>query len=262
MQPWLSGKRLVIIGGTAGIGLSAARAFIDHGARVVVVGNNPANGEQAASLLQSKGIVELGDASQPETASNAVDVCVNTWGGLDGLFHIAGGSGRKMGDGPLHEMSIEGWNYTLSVNLTSLMLSNRAAVQAFLRQQAPGTILNIGSVLGSSPSRVHFATHAYAAAKSAVIGFSKSIAAYYAPQQIRVNVLAPSLIETPMSQRAAHDDAILNFIRTKQPLNGGHMGQPSDLDGAALYFMSDYSKFTTGQVLTVDGGWSISEGQY
>ena len=79
---------------------------------------------------------------------------------------------------------------------------------------------------------------------------------------IRINVLAPALVETPMAQRAAKDDLILDFIKTKQPLDGGRIGQPHDLNGAAIYFMSDYSRFTTGQVLAVDGGWSISEGQY
>jgi NAD(P)-dependent dehydrogenase (short-subunit alcohol dehydrogenase family) len=97
--------------------------------------------------------------------------------------------------------------------------------------------------------------------KSAVIGFTKSVAAYYANDNIRVNVLAPALVETPMAQRATKDNSIIAFTKTKQPLDGGRIGLPTDLDGAAVYFMSDYSAFTTGQVLTVDGGWSISEGQ-
>ena len=142
------------------------------------------------------------------------------------------------------------------------MLSNQAAVKAFMAQGKGGSILNMGSVLGYSPSPKYFATHAYAAAKAAAIGFTRSIASYYSSQNIRINLLAPALVETPMAQRAANDDTILAFIRTKQPLDGGRIGLPSDLDGAAIYFMSDYSKFTTGQVLTVDGGWNISEGQY
>ena len=95
----------------------------------------------------------------------------------------------------------------------------------------------------------------------AVTGFIKATAAYYAPHNIRINGLYPALVETPMAQRAANDDAILGFIKTKQPLGGGRIGIPSDLDGAAVYFMSDYAKFTTGQILMVDGGWTISEGQ-
>ena len=94
-----------------------------------------------------------------------------------------------------------------------------------------------------------------------MIGFAKSIAAYYAPYNIRVNVIAPSLVETPMSQRAVDDDAIMQFIKTKQPLDGGRIGIPGDVDGAAVFLLSDRAKFITGQVIAVDGGWSISEGQ-
>jgi len=184
------------------------------------------------------------------------------FGGFHGLYHVAGGSGRKMGDGPLHEITDEGWRATIDLNLTSLVYCNRAAARQFLAQGRGGSILNMSSVLGWSPSPRHFATHAYAAAKSAIVGFTKSIAAYYADKCIRCNVLAPGLIETPMSERAAQDDAIQRFIKTKQPLDGGRIGQSSDLDAAAVYFMSDASRFTTGQVLAVDGGWCVSEGQF
>jgi NAD(P)-dependent dehydrogenase (short-subunit alcohol dehydrogenase family) len=135
-------------------------------------------------------------------------------------------------------------------------------VRQFLKQGGPGTVLNMGSVLGASPSRKFFATHAYASTKSAAIGFTKSLASYYAPQQIRFNLIVPALVETPMSQRAAGDAAILKFIRTKQPLDGGRIGVPEDLDAAVVFFLSDASRFCTGQVLSIDGGWSVTEGQY
>ena len=136
------------------------------------------------------------------------------------------------------------------------MLSNQAAVKKFLELKKEGTILNMGSVLGYSPSPKYFSTHAYAATKAAIIGFTKSIAAYYAKDNIRMNVIAPALVETPMAQRAAKDDEILSFIKTKQPLDGGRIGKPEDLDGLAVYFMRDLSKFTTGQCVAVDGGWT------
>ena len=116
------------------------------------------------------------------------------------------------------------------------------------------------SVLAFSPSPKFFATHAYAAAKAAVIGLTKSCAAYYAADGIRFNAVAPALIETPMSRRATEDEAIMKFIRSKQPLDGGRIGQPDDLDAAVVYFLSDQSKFVTGQVLSIAGGWSVSEG--
>lgn len=257
----LTNKNLVIIGGTTGMGFSAAKAFVENGANVVVVGRKEESAANARIMLGHRAESMLGDAMEPSTAEKAIELCMSRFGGFDGLYHVAGGSGRKMGDGPLHELTLEGWNKTMELNLTSLMLSNQAAVKQFLASGQGGTILNIASILALSPSPYHFATHAYAAAKAGVIGFSRSIASYYAKNNIRVNVMVPSLVETPMSKRAVEDQGIRSFIKTKQPLDGGRMGQPSDLDGLAVYFMSDLSKFTTGQVVAVDGGWSISEGQ-
>lgn len=257
----LENKNLVIIGGTTGLGLSAARAFVDNGANVVVLGRKPENVAEAEKMLPDTAVTLAGDAVEPETAVRAIEACIKSFGSFDGLYHIAGGSGRQMGDGPLHEITLTGWNKTMELNLTSLMLSNQAAIRQFLKMKTGGAILNMSSVLGFSPSPKYFATHAYAAAKSAVIGFSKSIAAFYAKYNIRVNVIAPALVETPMSQRAAGNEEIMKYIRTKQPLDGGRIGQPSDLDGLAVYFMSDQSRFTTGQVVAVDGGWAISEEQ-
>lgn len=257
----LSGKSLVIVGGTTGLGLSAAHAFIEHGARVVVVGRNVDSVSAAQQALGASAVAMSADAMDPRTAVHAINAAVDHFGGFHGLYHVAGGSGRKFGDGPLHELTDDGWRATMDLNLTSLIYSNRAAVRQFLAQGCGGTILNLGSVLGWSPSPHHFSTHAYAAAKSAISGFTKSIAAGYAAQNIRCNVLAPGLVETPMAQRAARDEKILSFIKTKQPLDGGRIGRAEDLDGAAVYFMSDASGFTTGQVLAVDGGWCVSEGQ-
>src|SRR5690606_32549819 len=137
---------------------------------------------QAEATLGAKGKAMVGDATQEKTAEQAIQGCIRHFGGFDGLYHVAGGSGRKYGDGPLHEMLLEGWNKTLELNLTSLMLSNRAAIKVFLERKTKGTVLNMGSVLGYSPSPQYFVTHAYAAAKSAIIGFTKSIAAYYAKE--------------------------------------------------------------------------------
>lgn len=258
----LLNKSIVIIGGTTGIGLSAAKSFVKEGARLVLVGRNPESCRNAKERLGDAVEVYGADASDPHTAHHAIELCMQHFGAFHGLYHIAGGSGRKFGDGPLHELTPDGWNKTFELNLTSLMLSNQAAVKKFMELRQSGTILNMGSVLGLSPSPKYFVTHAYAAAKSAVVGFTKSVAAYYAKNNIRVNVIAPALVETPMSERASKDEVILDFIQTKQPLDGGRNGRPEDLDGAAIYFMSDASRFTTGQILYVDGGWDVSEGQY
>ena len=261
MQGKLHSKSVVIVGGTSGLGLSAARAVIAEGGKVVIVGRDPQKVEAAKNRLGDASRAVAGDASNPTTAVEAIQTALESFGSFDGFYHVAGGSGRKMGDGPLHEITDAGWHSTLNLNLTSLFNSNRAALCQFLKQGRGGSIVNCGSVLGFSPAPKFFETHAYAAAKAAIIGLTKSAAAYYAPQNIRLNVLAPALVATPMSQRAQGDSTLMQYIKTKQPLDGGRIGQPEDLDAAVVWLLSDQSRFVTGQVIAVDGGWSVSEGQ-
>jgi NAD(P)-dependent dehydrogenase (short-subunit alcohol dehydrogenase family) len=257
----LHDKVIVIVGGTSGIGLSAARAMLRAGARVACVGVDEESVERARAELGDAARVMIGDATLPGTPERAIEVACAEWGRMDGLYHVAGGSGRRMGDGPLHEASDEGWEYTMRLNVTSVFRSNRAAVRQFLKQGGGGAVVNVGSVLAWSPSPEFFSTYAYTAAKSAIIGMTRSAAAYYAREDIRFNVLAPGLVETPMSQRAAGDERIMAFVRAKQPLDGGRIGRAEDLDAAAVYLFSDGARFVTGQVLAVDGGWSVSEGR-
>ncbi len=261
-EGWASGNCFVIIGGTGGMGLSTAKALVKEGACVVVAGSNQQHAKAAQTELGKNGIAITGNAEEEELAKKCIDACVETFGRFNGLYHVAGGSGRKFGDGPLHEMTLEAWQRTFQLNLTSLMFSNRAAIQYFLKHNQGGVILNMSSVLAQHPSPKHFTTHAYAASKSAVTGFSKSLAATYATNNIRINVIAPSLIETPMSERATGNENIMQFIRTKQPLGGGRAGLTDDVDWAAVFLLSEKSKFITGQVISVDGGWSISDGQF
>jgi len=256
----LQDKVILVVGGTTGLGLSAARAMVGAGARVAVLGRNPDHAQDAAKALGPSGLAVNGDATTPGTIEDAIARTQAKWERLDGLYHVAGGSGRRLGDGPLHEITDEGWDRTLQWNLTSVFLSNRAVLRHFLEHQQAGSILNMTSVLGFSPSPAHFSTHAYATAKAAIIGLTRSSAAHYAPRNIRINALAPALVATPMSERAQGDDAIMDFIRHKQPLDRGRIGQPEDLDGAAVFFMSDEARFVTGQVLAVDGGWSVTDG--
>jgi NAD(P)-dependent dehydrogenase (short-subunit alcohol dehydrogenase family) len=254
----LAGRVVVVIGGTSGLGLSAVRACLRAGGRVMAVG--AARDEVLERELGTEARITAADARDPEAARVAITRAVEELGGFHGLYHVAGGSGRAFGDGPLHELTDAGWQETLRLNLSSVFHSNRAAVEQLRRQGGGGSVLNVGSVLGSSPSPRFFATHAYAAAKAATVGLTLSAAAYYAPDGIRFNVVTPGLTETPMSQRAVADPAVMEYVRAKQPLGGGRAGQPSDLDAAIVFFLSDASRFVTGQVLAVDGGWSVSDG--
>lgn len=254
----LGNRVIVVVGGTTGIGLAAVRAFMREGARVVVVGRDDEHVAAVSAELGDVGSVIGGDAADPGVAQSAIQTAIDRFDGFHALYHVAGASGRKMGDGALHEITDQGWEFTIRQNLTSMFYANRAAVRKFLEIGQGGSILNVSSVLAFSPSAHYFATHGYGAAKGAAISMTRAAASYYAKQNIRFNVLAPGLVDTPMSQRAIQDPAIRAFVESKQPLDGGRAGQPSDLEGAAIYFLSDESKFVTGQVLAVDGGWSVT----
>jgi NAD(P)-dependent dehydrogenase (short-subunit alcohol dehydrogenase family) len=260
-QPALGGKVVVVIGGTTGLGLSGVRACLAAGARVVAMGPLGSGGESLERDLGPSARVVRGDARDPAAVRAAIALGVKELGGFDALYHVAGGSGRAFGDGPLHELTDDGWDQTIRLNLTSVFHSNRAAAEQLLGRGSGGSVLNAGSVLASSPSPRHFATHAYAAAKAAIEGLTLSAAAYYAPRGIRFNVVRPGLTETPMSVRALSDAGTRGYVATKQPLDGGRPGVPRDLDAAVVFFLSDASRFVTGQILSVDGGWTVTEGR-
>jgi NAD(P)-dependent dehydrogenase (short-subunit alcohol dehydrogenase family) len=245
----LNGKRCLIVGGTGGIGQAAARLFVEEGASVVVSGLEAGGTTQFVSC----------DATDPTQVARLFDEATRRLGGLDVLYHVAGRSGRRFGDGPLHDCTDDGWQVTLDTNLTSTFLTNRAVVQHYLRQGQPGVILNMASVLALAPAPHHFDTCAYAASKGGVIALSRHAAARYAADGIRVNVLAPGLIDTPMAARAVGDPDIRQYLHAKQPLAHGP-GTPNDLAGAAVFLCSDESKLLTGVVLPIDGGWCVSEG--
>jgi len=263
MPDQLANKRCLIVGGTSGIGWAAAQRFHDEGASLVLAGLHELPLEQRVACHSKPRpfLPAACDARDPKQADGLVEMTVMLLGGLDVLYHVAGASGRKDGDGPLHECTDDGWQTTLDANLKTTFLTNRAAIRHFLKERQPGVILNMSSVLAFSPSPHYFDTCAYTAAKAGIIGMSRLAAARYAADGIRVNVLAPGLIDTPMAPRAVGDEAVRNFLLTKQPLTGGP-GQPDDCAGAAVFLCSDAARFITGAVLPVDGGWGVSEGQH
>jgi NAD(P)-dependent dehydrogenase (short-subunit alcohol dehydrogenase family) len=256
----LRDKRCLIVGGTTGLGLAAAVRFLEEGARLVIAGRSEEKGVQAAATLGTASFIAC-DAADSAQVEHLFAETVARLGGLDVLYHVAGISGREYGDGPLHKCTDEGWQATLDANLKSVFLTNRAAVRHFLAQRHPGVILNMGSVLGFAPSPRYFDTYAYAATKGGIIAMSREAAARYAHDGIRINILAPGLIDTPMAARACQAPQILDFLHTKQPLTHGP-GRPEDCADAAVFLCSDESRFVTGVVLPVDGGWSVSDGQF
>jgi NAD(P)-dependent dehydrogenase (short-subunit alcohol dehydrogenase family) len=155
----LKDKNIVIIGGTTGIGFSAAKAFVANGANIVVVGRKAESVADAKKHLGEAAEAFSDDATHPETAIKAITICIKKFGRFDGIYHVAGGSGRKMGDGPLHELTLDGWNKTLELNLTSLMLSNQAAVRQFLTQGAGGSYLETWVQSSAIPRRPSIFQH-------------------------------------------------------------------------------------------------------
>jgi NAD(P)-dependent dehydrogenase (short-subunit alcohol dehydrogenase family) len=240
----LPDKVAIVTGGGSGIGLTTAGLFAKEGARLTVFDLN----ELGADSLR----VDVTSATEVEEAIREV---VNRYGRIDILVNVAGGSGRKWGDGPTDSCTLDGWDKTLALNLNSVFYCCKYALQPML-MQGQGAIVNISSVLGLVGGDEDFATHAYATSKGGIISLTRSIASYYARRGIRANVICPSLIATPMSQRAQGSEHIRARLSELQPLTGD-FGSPNDVAQAALYLASDESSFVTGSVLTVDGGWTV-----
>ena len=246
----LDGKVAIITGAAGGIGSAAVAAFQAVGARVVAV-------DRSAERLPSPGpsVVPCAcDVTSSEACAEAVAQALSRWGALHVVFNVAGMSGRRFGDGPVHACTEEGWDTVLDVNLKSVFLMCRAALPAMI-DGGGGAVVNLASVLGIVGGGEHFATHAYAASKAGVIGLTRAMAVHYAPQRVRANVLAPGLVDTPMAARALADPAVLSYVAAMQPLLGGPAG-PEQVAAAAVFLASDAAGGITGAVLPVDGGWT------
>jgi len=258
-------QNVILITGSTGIAAETAKLAAREGALLFVASRTEEHCRELAGEIRAAGgrceflAADLADSG---SAGRVLERCLETFGRLDALYNVAGVSGRRWGDGPLHECSEEGWNATMDTNAKSMFLMCRAALNHFLKQPVGasglrGSILNMASVLAWSPQPRFFATHAYAASKGAIIAMSKAMASYYAPHKIRVNVIAPALVLTPMSRRAQADPELTAFMRNKQPLTGGII-DAGEVARVSVFLLSNDARAVTGDVITVDAGWSVT----
>lgn len=247
---------VLLITGSTGIAEATAFLAAERGHGVFIAGLEETSCRKLSGAIPGSGW-SAGDLRDQEVSERALARCLEHHGRVDALFNVAGISGRRFGDGPLHECTPEGWDVTMASNVRTTFLMSRAVVWHWLQGQRPGAILNMTSVLASSPEPEHFASHAYAASKGAIESLTRAMASYYAPHSIRVNAIAPGLVRTPMSARAQQDPEILSFVAAKQPLAAGMLAA-GDVAEAAVFLLSDVSRHITGAILTVDGGWSVS----
>ncbi len=265
-RPGRFAGRTVLVTGSTGMGASAAEAIAAEGGSVFAVSRDADHLRALAVAVEAFGGTigwHSADLRAEAEVDAAFDACAARFGRLDAVYGVAGISGRRFGDGPLAEVTLEGWETVVGTNATSQFLVARAAVRRMLVQERDaawgrGTILLMSTRLATHPAAQHFATHAYAASKGAIDALVRASAASYAREGIRINAIAPSLIATPMSRRAQSDEAVLRYLAAKQPLAGGPI-DAADVTSVALHLLSPESRMVTGQVLAVDGGWSVSE---
>lgn len=244
----LADKVAIVTGSGRGIGKAIALGFADAGANVVVCARTAADLETTVAEINARGRKALAvptDMRESAQVANLVQKALDTFGTIDILVNNAGAAFG----GPTLELSERAWESLLRENLKSVFLCIQA-VGKVMATKKKGAIINISSTLGQSPAPNMVG---YGAAKAAIISLTRSLAVEWAPHNIRVNAIAPGLIETPgttahYSQRPEAKKVLIAMV----PL--GRIGQPQDIVGAAIYFASDASSYVTGEVLAVSGG--------
>jgi NAD(P)-dependent dehydrogenase (short-subunit alcohol dehydrogenase family) len=251
-------NKVIAVTGATGIAAASVRRFVDEGATVVVMSKFEHELVALHDAMASERVsIVTADVSNEADTEAAFAVCRDKHGRLDGLFAVAGGSTRPLGDGLLHTISLDAWNASLALDLTTGFLPAREATRIMLGQESGGSVVVVSSTAALWPSPGYFDIHAYCAAKAAMIGWARAAAGAYAPHGIRFNVIAPALTDTPMAKRARADEPTMIWTKTRQPLAGG-MLDPVDHANAALYFLSDESRHVTGVVHPVDGGFGVT----
>jgi NAD(P)-dependent dehydrogenase (short-subunit alcohol dehydrogenase family) len=244
---------VLLITGSSGVAAAVARMWGDP---VFIVGVNEVECRALAGELPHAAFA-VGDVSDEAAVAAGVSACLEKFGRIDALMNVAGISARSLGDGPLHTCTSEAWDKVMEVNARGTFLMCREVLALWTKNHQPGVILNTGSVLARHPQPEHFATVGYAASKGAIEAMTLAAAAYYARHGIRINLIAPGLMQTPMTARAQGNAEISEYMVHKQPLRKG-MLTAEDVAKTVCFLLRRDSSPITGQVITVDAGWSVS----
>jgi len=244
-----SDKVALVTGGSSGIGKATALLFARYGAKGVIGDVNPAGVETTETIKREGGeaIFVQTDVCVAEQMKNLVAAAVKTFGGLHCAFNNAG----VLPDTSLLADTDEStFDKTFAVDVKGVFLAMKYEIQQMLRAGG-GAIVNNASIAGMIAER---GISAYVAAKHAVIGLTKAASIEYADQRIRINALAPGLVETPMTKHWFDDPATRSFFLANSPI--GRFAQPEEVASIVLFLCSDLASFAVGQTFAVDGGYT------
>lgn len=247
-------KTVVVTGGERGIGLEIAVGFAKSGADIAIAGMLEAEFENARRRVENEGAKCLcikTDVSCESDVKSMVKHVSESFGKIDILVNNAGINKLY----PAEEMSLEVWNHIIGVNLTGMFLVSREAGLVML-QQGKGNIVNITSMSGLVVNPLPQTQCAYNSSKAGTIMLTKCLAVEWAERGIRVNGIAPGFMNTPLTKKrltTPNDPAVKKWLEGT-PMN--RVGEPEELVGLALYLASDAAAYTTGTVISVDGGYT------